>query len=118
MRTRSVTPVLALALLASLTACSASPQPPQSRGHAAPSRPPVTPTASRPGPGDVPMPLFIGGSVRGAIEQLGPDADVRLFDASGKHRTVGDGEGWKICSARQTPEQLIVFGAVMRNENC
>lgn len=118
MRTRSVTPVLALVLLAPLTACSASPQPHPSRGHAAPSRPPVTPTPSRPGPGDVPMPLFIGGSVKGAIEQLGPDADVRLFDASGKHRTVGDGEGWKICSARQTPEQLIVFGAVIRNENC
>ncbi|MET9873305.1 hypothetical protein ABZZ36_01525 [Actinacidiphila glaucinigra] len=118
MRTRSVTPVLALAVLAGLTACSASPQPQESRGHAAPSRPPTTPAASRSGAGDVPLPLFLGGNVKGAIEQLGPDADVQLFDASGEHRPIGDGEVWKICSAKQTPEQLIVFGAVMRNEDC
>lgn len=117
MRTRSVTPVLALALLASLTACSASPSRP-SPGATPPLPAPGHADRLTSGPGRRSDALFIGGSVRGAIEQLGPDADVRLFDASGKHRTVGDGEGWKICSARQTPEQLIVFGAVMRNENC
>ncbi|MEU1617228.1 hypothetical protein ABZ479_07945 [Streptomyces sp. NPDC005722] len=64
------------------------------------------------------MPNFLGGNVKRAVEQLGPDADVRLFDASGRHRPIGDGDAWKICSARQTPEQLIVLGAVMSDEHC
>lgn len=37
------------------------------------------PTASRCGPGDGPMPPSPGGSVKGAIGQLGPDADVQLI---------------------------------------
>ncbi|MDX2706686.1 hypothetical protein PV350_28110 [Streptomyces sp. PA03-6a] len=118
MRTRSVTSVVAITVLAGLTACSTSPQPQESQGHVAPSRPSMTSTASRSGPGDVPMPNFLGGNVKRAVEQIGPDADVQLFDASGEHRTIGDGDAWKICSAKTTPDQLIVFGAVMSNENC
>lgn len=118
MRTRSVTPVLALALLAGPTACSAATQPQESRGHAAPSRTPVAPSASRPGPGNVPMPDLVGGNVKRALEQIGPDADVRVLDASGRHRPVGDGAAWTICGAKTTPDQLIVLEAVMTDENC
>ncbi|MEU6519346.1 hypothetical protein [Streptomyces sp. NPDC046978] len=66
---------------------------------------------------------FVGGNVKGALEQLGPEADVRVTDSSGQDRDVDDEGDWKICTQAPSPGfppngQVIRFGAVLIGENC
>lgn len=120
MRTHAFTSVLAPALLAGLTACSGPSQSATATDSVPPS-PPATLATRSPSAADavsVPMPMFIGGNVKGALDQLGPDAQVRINDASGRHRKIDDPSTWKICTAVMDPGQVAVFGAVMTNEHC
>ncbi|MEU7103093.1 hypothetical protein AB0A66_32835 [Streptomyces longwoodensis] len=69
------------------------------------------------------MPDFVGGNVKGALMQLGPEADVRVTDGSGQDRSIDDEGGWKICTQQPSPGFLldghvIHFGAVLVGESC
>ncbi|MCZ7459322.1 hypothetical protein [Streptomyces sp. WMMC940] len=120
MRVHALKSVLALALLAGLTACGASEE-------ATDSVPP-TPTAraetTEPAdPGIGPMADFVGGNVKGALMQLDPKAEVRVTDSSGQGREVVDERDWKICTQEPLPGfppngQAIRFGAVLIGEPC
>ncbi|MEU6342729.1 hypothetical protein ABZ883_17500 [Streptomyces sp. NPDC046977] len=118
MRTQAFTFVLAPALLAVLTACSGSSQPTTAPKSAPPRAAAATHSPTVVGLGTVPNPDFIGANVKGALDQLGPDADVRITDAGGRHRTIEDPSTWKICTSSMEPGPIFRFGAVMTNEHC
>ncbi|MGA5727934.1 hypothetical protein ACPCI1_04730 [Streptomyces seoulensis] len=66
---------------------------------------------------------LIGGNAGRAVEQMGPDTDVILKDASGKGRSVGDPVEWKICETwpgpnRQITGYPVVLGVVRVAESC
>ncbi|MFK4109692.1 hypothetical protein [Streptomyces sp. NPDC002176] len=116
-------PVLAVALLASVSACAGASVPDR---HPAPA--PATPSASKsasanPQPVTASMMDIIGGNAGRAIEQMGPDTEVTLKDVSGKGRSVDDPAEWKICRTRPGPNQQItdypvVLGVVRVAESC
>ncbi|MFF3562054.1 hypothetical protein ACFYXS_18595 [Streptomyces sp. NPDC002574] len=118
MRTHAFTFVLAPALLAVLTACSGSSQPTTTPESDPPRAAAATHSPTVVGAATVPMPDVIGGNVQGALDQLGPDADVRITDAGGQHREIEDPSTWKICTAAMDPGPVYRFGAVMTNEHC
>ncbi|MEU4109174.1 MULTISPECIES: hypothetical protein [unclassified Streptomyces] len=117
--TKLLRPVLAVALLASATACA---------GASAPDRPADTPTASKsaganPRPVTASMPDITGGNAGRAVEQMGPDTDVTFKDVSGKGRPVDDPAEWKVCHTRPGPNQQITdypvtLGVVRVSESC
>ncbi|WP_225824402.1 hypothetical protein [Streptomyces naphthomycinicus] len=122
-RTKLAGPVLAAALLASVTACGASSEPdtsastPAGPGAAGARRPadatPVTAT----------MPDVIGGNAGRAYEQMGSELDMTFKDASGQGRPVDDPAVWKICGSRPGPNQQITaypvtFDVVKVSESC
>ncbi|WP_158707490.1 hypothetical protein [Streptomyces sp. NRRL F-2799] len=109
-------PVLAIALLASLSACAGE------------ERPAASATASEsaratPRPVSAVMPDIIGGNAGRAAEQMGPDTEVTIKDVSGKGRSVDDPAEWKICETRPGPNRQItgypvVLGVVRVAESC
>ncbi|MYV40208.1 hypothetical protein GT030_15385 [Streptomyces sp. SID1328] len=115
-------PIVAVALLASVTACAGA-----GAGHPAPA---ATATASasasaspRPQPVTAVMMDLIGGNAGRAAEQMGPDTEVAFKDMSGKGRSVDEPAGWKICETRPGPNQQItgypvVLGVVRVGESC
>lgn len=115
--------VLALVLLTGLTACGTSPEPTKPTDSA-----PSSPTAhsratAQTDAGIGPMPDFVGGNVKGALMQLGPEADVRVTDSSGRDRSIDDEGDWKICTQQPSPGFLlnghvVRFGAVLVGESC
>lgn len=118
MRTHAFTVVLAPALLAVLTACSSSSQPITAPDSNPPRAAAATHSPAAADAVSVPMPVFIGGNAQGALDQLGPDAQVKITDASGRHRRIDDPSVWKICTAVMDPGPIYRFGAVMTNEHC
>ncbi|GAA3387842.1 hypothetical protein [Streptomyces roseoviridis] len=128
MRTTRLTAVLAVTLLAGLTACTFE-TPPSARAEptavvsvdtvpTATTAPPEQPAA---GGG---MPDLIGGSVAGAYAQL--SGSMRFEDVSGQGRMVpvrtSAAADWKICTQQPAPgaavDGTIVLGAVKKNESC
>ncbi|MFJ6530858.1 hypothetical protein ACIQMZ_37130 [Streptomyces longwoodensis] len=63
------------------------------------------------------MPDFVGGNVKGALMQLGPEADVRVTDSSGQDRSIDDEGDWKICTHQPSPGFLL-NGHVIVQERC
>jgi hypothetical protein len=118
MRAHAFTSVPALALLAGLTACSGSSQPTTAADSVPPTAAAATRSSAAAGAVNVPMPDFTGGNLKGALDQLGPDARVKITDASGQHRRIEEESSWKICTAVTDPDQYIVLGVVLRNEHC
>ncbi|MFG3048964.1 hypothetical protein ACGFZR_29070 [Streptomyces sp. NPDC048241] len=114
-------PVLAVALLASLSACAEAstpdPRPTATSATPAPSKP------ANPQPVTAVMMDLIGGNAGRAVEQMGPDTEVTLKDVSGKGRSVEDPVEWKICHTRPGPNQQItdypvILGVVRVAESC
>ncbi|MET9951806.1 hypothetical protein ABZ135_09700 [Streptomyces sp. NPDC006339] len=128
MRTTRVTAVLAVALLAGLTACTSGAEPSRQAEPTAVVSVDTVPTATT-APPEQPaagggMPDLIGGSVAGAYGQL--SGSMRFEDISGKGRMVpvqsSAAADWKICTQDPAPGAAvtgtIVLGAVMKNETC
>ncbi|MFF7966361.1 hypothetical protein ACFZC3_13490 [Streptomyces sp. NPDC007903] len=116
----SLRPVLAVALLAPLSACAGASVPDH--------HPADTPTASKsaranPQPVTASMPDIIGGNAGRAAEQMGPGTEVSFKDVSGKGRSVDDPAEWRICHTRPGPNQQItdypvILGVVRVAESC
>ncbi|WP_405553588.1 hypothetical protein [Streptomyces sp. NBC_01171] len=112
-------PALAVALLASVSACA---------GASVPDRPVASPAASKsasanPQPVTASMPDIIGGNAGRAAEQMGPETEVAFKDVSGKGRSVDDPAEWRICHTRPGPNQQItdypvILGVVRVAESC
>ncbi|MFG3098532.1 hypothetical protein [Streptomyces sp. NPDC048202] len=114
-------PVLAVALLASLSACAGASTP--DPRPTATSATPVPSKSANPQPVTATMMDLIGGNAGRAVEQMGPDTEVTLKDVSGKGRSVEDPVEWKICHTRPGPNQQItdypvILGVVRVAESC
>ncbi|MEU6816650.1 hypothetical protein [Streptomyces sp. NPDC046860] len=121
----SLRPVLAVALLASLSACSGAAAPERPAG-ASPAGPASTASPSAgadPRPVTASMADMTGGNAGRAAWQMGPGTEVTFKDVSGKGRPVDDPDAWKICHTRPGPyqqitDQPVVLGVVRVAESC
>ncbi|MGW2826756.1 hypothetical protein ACWC24_38140 [Streptomyces sp. NPDC001443] len=116
-------PVLAAALLASLTACEASSAPDAPASSTNSSVAAGTRRPAEPEPIAAVMPDVIGGNAGRAFEQMSSELDMVFKDASGQGRAVDDPTEWKICGSRPGPNQPIskfpvVFEVVEVSESC
>ncbi|WP_431949644.1 hypothetical protein [Actinacidiphila sp. bgisy167] len=122
MRAHLITSILAAVLVGGLAACSGATQPSAADSPARTPTSTATPTGANADTAvpreNLPMPELIGGNVSRAVEQMGPDTQVRISDAAGEHRPIEDPSVWKICTAVRNPEQVVLLGAVMTDERC
>uniref|UniRef100_UPI0036B2D290 hypothetical protein n=1 Tax=Streptomyces sp. NPDC012769 TaxID=3364848 RepID=UPI0036B2D290 len=128
MRTTRLTAVLAVALLAGLTACTSGGEPSRQAEPTAVVSVDTVPTATTAPPEQSAegggMPDLIGGSVAGAYGRL--SGSMRFEDVSGQGRMVpvqsSAASDWKICTQQPAPgapiNGTVVLGAVKKNENC
>ncbi|MGV9991589.1 hypothetical protein [Streptomyces sp. NPDC003374] len=116
-------PALAVAFLASVTACGASSGPDAPASTPADSQSAGTRRSAATAPVAAVMPDVIGGNAGRAAEQMGSKVDTTFKDASGQGRPVDDPAAWKICDSRPGPNQQItdfpvVLDVVRVSESC
>lgn len=116
-------PALAVAVLASATACGASSAPKAPAAAATGAATAETRPSADAAPVTATMPDVIGGNAGRAQEQMNPGLEMVFEDTSGRSRPVDDPAEWKICDSRPGPNEQItaypvVFEVVKAAESC